>query len=566
MRFGLFYEHQLPRPWAEGLEETVLRNALEQIELADRIGIDFVWEVEHHFLEEYSHSSAPEVFLAAASQRTQRIRLGHGIVQLPPAFNHPVRVAERIATLDLISGGRVEFGTGEASSQMEIGGFGVPRDEKRAQWEEALDAITRMFVEEPFAGYDGTHVSIPQRNVIPKPRQKPHPPLWAACSRRETILLAARKGLGALSFSFVEPEDAKQWVEDYYRIIASEECVPAGFSVNPNFAVTVPFMCHQDEDTAIERGIDGGHFFGYSLGHYYVYGHHRPGRTSLWEEFERHRHEHGFARDIISAQGESLGIRLLEAGLGSMRGAIGTPDQIAELASRYEAAGVDQMILVAQSGNNVHEHVCDSLELFGKEVLPRFAAEVATKEQEKAERLDEACRAALERRAPARSTGTSYVVTSQGEEEPARVPTLSAKEEAEPSPEDAFLESLRGRADTELAELARTTPALELIFKGMAEAFVPEEAGGFSGDIVYELDDSDQSYEWTVTVEGDAASASATRSRSPALVLRTDVVTFLRIVSGEDNGALATIQGRLRLEGDPQVALKLGAMFGRSQY
>src|SRR5258705_11393851 len=134
MRFGIFYEHQLPRPWDEDAHERLLNDALEQIELADRAGFDYVWEVEHHFLEEYSHSSAPEVFLAAASQRTKRIRLGHGIVQLPPPFNHPARVAERIATLDLVSGGRVDFGTGESSSQAELGGFGVPVEEKRAMW------------------------------------------------------------------------------------------------------------------------------------------------------------------------------------------------------------------------------------------------------------------------------------------------------------------------------------------------------------------------------------------------------------------------------------------------
>src|SRR5204862_8200709 len=139
-------------------------------------------------------SSAPEVFLAAASQRTERIRLGHGIVQIPPPFNHPARVAERIATLDLVSGGRVDFGTGESSSQAELGAFGVDRMTKRGQWDEALDAITRMFVEEPFAGYEGDFFSMPPRNVIPKPKQKPHPPVWVACSRRDTILLAARKG------------------------------------------------------------------------------------------------------------------------------------------------------------------------------------------------------------------------------------------------------------------------------------------------------------------------------------------------------------------------------------
>src|SRR5918998_1546679 len=178
MRFGLFYEHQQPRPWEEGSTEQLLKDALDQVELADRIGFDYVWEVEHHFLEEYSHSSAPEVFLAAASQRTQRIRLGHGVVQLPPAVNHPARVAERIATLDLVSGGRVEFGTGESSSAAELGGFGVQRERKREQWHDAIDAITRMFVEEPFAGWDSPWLRMPPRNVVPKPLQRPHPPLW----------------------------------------------------------------------------------------------------------------------------------------------------------------------------------------------------------------------------------------------------------------------------------------------------------------------------------------------------------------------------------------------------
>src|SRR3989440_12182771 len=170
MKFGIFDEHQLPRPWHEDSERQLIQDALDQVELADKLGFDVVWEVEHHFLEEYSHSSAPEVFLAAASQRTKNIRLGHGIVQTPPAFNHPARVAERIATLDLVSGGRVEFGTGESSSQMELGGFGVDRDAKREQWEEALDVITRMLVETPFARHRGRHIDGPPRNVVPKPK------------------------------------------------------------------------------------------------------------------------------------------------------------------------------------------------------------------------------------------------------------------------------------------------------------------------------------------------------------------------------------------------------------
>src|SRR5439155_10351089 len=182
MRFGLFYEHQLPRPWAEGAEERLLQDALEQVEIADRVGFHTVWEVEHHFLEEYSHSSASDVFLAAASQRAKRIRLGFGILPLPPGYQHPARVAETVAMLDLVSGGRVELGTGETSSGAELEGFGVERETKRDQWQEAVDVITRMMVEEPFAGWDGTYLRMPPRNVVPKPKQKPHPPLWLACS------------------------------------------------------------------------------------------------------------------------------------------------------------------------------------------------------------------------------------------------------------------------------------------------------------------------------------------------------------------------------------------------
>jgi alkanesulfonate monooxygenase SsuD/methylene tetrahydromethanopterin reductase-like flavin-dependent oxidoreductase (luciferase family) len=415
VRFGIFYEHQLPRPWQPDSEHALLLDALEQIELADRLGFDYCWEVEHHFLEEYSHSSAPEVFLAAASQRTRRIRLGHGIVLLPPGYNHPARVAERVATLDLLSDGRVELGTGESSSEMELGGFGVERGSKREQWRESLDAATRMFVETPFAGYDGRYLRMPPRNVVPKPRQKPHPPLWVACSRRETIHLAASLGLGALSFSFVEPAAAREWVDDYYATIASAECVPAGFAVNAQVAVTTPFMCHRDEATAIERGLDGGHFFGYSLGHYYVYGQHRPGRTSVWDEFEERREAFGFDRRIAAREGEPLAVRRMEEQLGSLRGSIGTPAQLREFLRGYEQAGVDQVIFVSQAGRNRHEHICESLELFAREVMPEFQERDQAARQVRQEQLGEAIEAALGRREPARQAPEGYEVKASGQ-------------------------------------------------------------------------------------------------------------------------------------------------------
>ncbi|HYW26577.1 MAG TPA: LLM class flavin-dependent oxidoreductase, partial [Terriglobales bacterium] len=124
MKFGIFYELQLPRPWAPGGEYALYHNALQQLELADGLGYDHAWVVEHHFLEEYSHSSSPEVFLGAASQRTKRIRLGHGIIQL--TTNHPARVAERVSALDVLSQGRVEFGMGESASITELEPFEIP--------------------------------------------------------------------------------------------------------------------------------------------------------------------------------------------------------------------------------------------------------------------------------------------------------------------------------------------------------------------------------------------------------------------------------------------------------
>jgi alkanesulfonate monooxygenase SsuD/methylene tetrahydromethanopterin reductase-like flavin-dependent oxidoreductase (luciferase family) len=410
MRFGIFYEHQLPRPWAPGAEHRLLKDALDQVELADRLGFDYLWEVEHHFLEEYSHSSAPEVFLAAASQRTTRIRIGHGIVQLPFGFNHPARVAERIGTLDLISDGRVDFGTGEASSEMELGGFGVERATKRAQWTEALDVVTRLMVEEPFAGHESPDLSIPPRNLVPKPFQKPHPPLWVACSRRETIHLAATKGIGALSFSFIEPEEARAWVDDYYATLASDECVPGGFAVNANVACVLPFMCHEDESTAIERGLDGGHFFGYSLAHYYAFGNHRLGETSVWDEFEENRSRFGFDRAVAAQEGQILGAKLLERGMGALRGAIGTPTQISDLIRRYEAAGIDQLIFVSQAGRNRHEDICDSMELFARQVMPEFAEKADEVDRAKDERLAQTKATALARRSPPHTLSESFVV------------------------------------------------------------------------------------------------------------------------------------------------------------
>jgi alkanesulfonate monooxygenase SsuD/methylene tetrahydromethanopterin reductase-like flavin-dependent oxidoreductase (luciferase family) len=387
MKFGIFYEHQLPRPWRDGAEQKLFNDALEQVEVADRLGIDYAWEVEHHFLEEYSHSSAPEVFLAACAARTKNIRLGHGIRQVIPQYNHPARTAEVIATLDLVSNGRVDFGTGESSAVLELGGFGIPVEDKRKIFMEATEQVCNILAMDPYPGYRGKYFSMPCRNLVPKPVQKPHPPLWVACSQRETIRMAARLGIGALTFAFVDPLEARSWVEEYYNIIKSDECVPIGHAVNANICMVSSFSCHHDRTVAIERGLKGFEFFGYALGSLYGFGAHKPGRTNLWKEFET----------VFEKRRQELPVAVGEA-LSGGAGGIGTPDDLRNHLRKFEQAGVDQVTFIQQAGMNQHEHICQALELFAAEVMPEFKARTAEREARKQAELAPYIEAALARR------------------------------------------------------------------------------------------------------------------------------------------------------------------------
>ena len=390
MKFGLFYELQLPKPadadtWDPDAEHRIFHEMLDQVELADSLGYDYVFQVEHHFLEEYSHSSAPEMMMAALSQRTKNIRLGHGVVLTPPGYNHPARIAERIATLDILSNGRVEFGTGESSSEMELGGFGVDRGVKKAMWEEATREITNMMVDVPYKGYDGEFFSMPARNVIPKPIQKPHPPLWVAASRRETTMVAARLGMASLGFGFETPEELAERTVEYYRLIR-EECMPIGHAINPGLGVLSTFMCAPTDEEAIKRSANGPGFFSYSLGYYYnpaTGGKHDPGNYNIYREFSKlpqeekdGRHTLQQARllsqeEIAEQEPEDEVQRALfrAARSGS---AIGSPDTIRKNIKAYEDNHLDVLILTAQAGDRKHEDIMESIELFGKEVMPEF--------------------------------------------------------------------------------------------------------------------------------------------------------------------------------------------------
>ena len=354
MKFGIFYELQCPRPWETDTEQKLYQNALSQVELADRLGYHYAWEVEHHFLEEYSHSPQPEVFLAAASQRTRQIRLGHGIIQL--TTNHPARVAEKVACLDLVSNGRVEFGMGEGASITELSPFDRQMEDKQAVWEDGVRCVLPMFRDAGWE-YDGPYFKFPLRNVLPKPVQKPHPPLWVACSQLETIELAGRCGIGALGFQFLSAEMAHAWVHAYYNSFVLRQQKLTDYQSNCNIAMVSYFMCAETDEEA-RRRADGVTFFQFSLA-YYSNSRNReraaPGTVSLWEEYLKWKQAN-----------PELAHKALTGGL------IGSPETIRRKLRRFEASHVDQIILLNQAGKNSHPHICESLEMFAAEVMPEF--------------------------------------------------------------------------------------------------------------------------------------------------------------------------------------------------
>jgi alkanesulfonate monooxygenase SsuD/methylene tetrahydromethanopterin reductase-like flavin-dependent oxidoreductase (luciferase family) len=369
MKISLFYEFPLPRPWGPDDERQVFHDGLDEVEAADKAGFSTVWLTEHHFLEEYCHSTAPEIFLAAAAVRTTNIRLGHGIVHLPPPINHPARVAERIATLDILSNGRVEFGTGESSSVGELGGFGVDPADKRGMWEEALQVAVRCMIEEPFTGFKGEHVDMPPRNVIPKPVQKPHPPVWVACTRPSTVHMAAEKCIGALSFAYTGPEALGERVRSYYQVL-EERGAPSVPQINPNLLAIggdLSMMVAPTDEQAIERLGIGGGFFSFGILHYYMTGQHTPARTGVWELYKQ-----AVEKDPTVAYGPG-------------RGAIGSPDTVREFLRGYQASGVDEIILLLNPRS--HEATMESIELMGKYVLPEFIERHEKAVADKATRL-----------------------------------------------------------------------------------------------------------------------------------------------------------------------------------
>jgi len=374
MKFDLLYELQMPKPHDERSEYRCYHEALEQIVLADQLGYDTVWEVEHHFLTEFAHSSAPEVFLAAVSQRTKRIRIGHGVTLLPHKFNHPIRVAERVAALDILSDGRVEFGTGR-SSQFEQAGFEIETEHSRDMWQESLEIIPRMWTEDPFE-YQGRFVSIPSRSIIPKPLQKPHPPIWAAATSPQTWELAGRNGIGILGLTiFVSVPQLADRVRAYRA--ALREAKPVGKFVNDKVgAFTIVHVADSKADAMVNGGHDAA--INYLLYAFRVLGGFAdPRGRGMEREYADLEIKSTPYRDLIAK--EYPLIAKMQKGECTFEDLdsedmviVGDVDHCLRKVERYAEAGLDHFIALMQADRIPHDKVMRSLELFATEIAPRF--------------------------------------------------------------------------------------------------------------------------------------------------------------------------------------------------
>ncbi|HUJ27059.1 MAG TPA: LLM class flavin-dependent oxidoreductase [Myxococcales bacterium] len=356
MKFSVFFEMQISQP-TRAAEAQLFRDCVEQAVLADQLGYHCVWEVEHHGLYEYSHSSAPEVFLSFVAARTSRVRLGHGVTLLPFRYNHPLRIAERIATLDILSGGRVNWGTGKSSSMVEQMAFETRPPQLHDEWLEALEIIPRMWASEVFE-YRGKFFQIPPTQVVPKPVQSPHPPMFAACSKPESAAAVGRLGLGALNFAFGSDEYLTEKLREYRAAVSAAQ--PAGRAKNDWFACTPATLVLKDDAAAMRHGTRGARFFMNAMAKYYFGGERPIGPLDI-PRGDLGAAELDEARALRNAPGSQLAT------------IVGDPGAARESVQRFVDVGVDELILVMQMGTVPHELVKESMRTFAEQVMPNFA-------------------------------------------------------------------------------------------------------------------------------------------------------------------------------------------------
>jgi alkanesulfonate monooxygenase SsuD/methylene tetrahydromethanopterin reductase-like flavin-dependent oxidoreductase (luciferase family) len=371
VKFGIFYEMYVPPADLNdpGAEARIVRETVDQIVHADRHGWDYVWLTEHHFLQQFSHMSAPEVLFSAAAYATEHIRFGFGLALTPPKYNHPVRVAERAAMLDCLSNGRVDIGSGRSTTPTELYGFGIDPDESRAMWLEGLESVARLLGEENVS-LDGEFVKMPPRTVVPRPVQKPHPPLWVGGVGPGNAERAAKSGLGMLFFANnTQPEALRESVRVYKDNIGqAAPFVPGG--VNNQVAGFVNGLCTTDESDRdrvrwlaatkmVEHTKHGSHYMTHGWPDPSAipasYAHVTAGETKMYA-------------DAIAADPDGVAKGMLEAGMV----AAGTPEDCYEVLSRFQGVGVDQVIIHMQMGGVPHDEIMRSIEVLGTEVFPRL--------------------------------------------------------------------------------------------------------------------------------------------------------------------------------------------------
>ncbi len=355
MKFGMMYEIQIPEPHYPGIEKDRYDQILAQVVLGDQVGFDYFWTVEHHFLKEFSHCSAPEVLYGAISQITKRIRIGHAVALLPGQYNHPVRVAEHAAVLDILSNGRVDLGTGRSTTLIEMDGFEVDPEETRAQWEEAIRMIPKMWTEETFS-HEGHYYNVPPRSIIPKPVQSPHPPLWVACSQPESFRSAGEMGLGVLCFNLSGHEQLKERVDIYREAI--KHAHPVGSFVNDQVAAMCVIHCGEDDEETRRIGAPEGAWFVQMA-------------EKLYAPWQGRKVPDSYKFAVDAVQTERVNITaddLLESGAFAM----GNPDTVIDVLKNYQEAGVDQVLCFLQPGNLAHTRIMESIKLMGRHVIPYF--------------------------------------------------------------------------------------------------------------------------------------------------------------------------------------------------
>ena len=387
MQFGILYE--MPRPF-QGTDidwNSLYKETLEQCELADQVGFDNLWFVEHHFLTGFSGSPCPEVIFGALSRITKRIRIGFGVCILP--YHHPVRVAERVAMVDQLTDGRVEFGTGRSNAYEQLG-LGIDPRETRSRWNESIRMLPQIWQSDEFS-WEGEHWNVPARRVLPKPFQKPHPRMYLACTQTESFRLAAQLGIGVLSSASYATNILKEHVQVYRDAIKDAD--PVGAFVNDFWGNNVHAFCGPDNQEARELAANSMKtFFGpdkpYIEGRINAYEElleawggvpdHLQADFGRWLRQSDEAHQEQAAQAGISLDSgpgaARAAVAQLDANVLADRGVIiaGDPASCIEGVKMYEDIGVDQVMLIMQTETIPHEKVMSSIELFGKEVIPAF--------------------------------------------------------------------------------------------------------------------------------------------------------------------------------------------------